>query len=417
MAAEVAERLGIDPAPFRKQAEKIKQAVDEILWLPEKGIYAEYKDALGLERLHESPELPSIYHPIDFYLTDDFQAYQMLRFTEYRLKNEHQTPRGGRLIWSSDWEPPLYSSHGLYPQEVLNTLLCYYRIGQTEEAQKLLNGCVASWYMGPVPGGIAHNIRPNGEHFGSTDFSDTVSTFCRSIVEGLFGILPRMQDHTITIMPGFPRRWERARISTPDITCEYERQGLQEIVRATTSAPTEKTLKLIARWDKVRQVQVNGQDADFAIVPGIGQAYVVVKAPLSTTVEIVIRYRRTKSAQLTFSPAVPDCQWEDRGAIRRWDPAGAGFGESAEFRRPDHRTLPPRGHNGDHRQQHPCDRPRYGFTPEQGRSGIGAVSALQRGARRAFGSDAIGMKSRRIFGDVPAAADLVAERLPLLSNS
>ncbi|MFH1008619.1 MAG: hypothetical protein V1800_14155, partial [Candidatus Latescibacterota bacterium] len=302
MAAEAAERLGLDPARFRKQAEKIKRAADEVLWFPNKGVYAEYKDALGLKRLHESPELPSLYHPIECYLADEFQAYQMLRFTEYGLKNEYKTPRGGRLIWSSAWEPPLYSSRGLYPQEVLNTLLCYYRICQVEKAQELLNGCAASWYMGPVPGGVAHNIRPNGEHFGSTDFTDTVSPFCRCIVEGLFGISPHMQDHRVTIAPGFPRRWTRAKIRTPDVSYQYERKGLRETVRIVTSRPTRKVLKMIAKWDGIRGVWLDGHAVDFEVLPGIGHACVVAEAPVCEAAAFEIRYRRIPSARILFPP-------------------------------------------------------------------------------------------------------------------
>ena len=52
----------------------------------------------------------------------------MLRYTEYALRNETNVgPCSGRLVWSSNWLPPLYSSHGLYPQETINLLLCYYR--------------------------------------------------------------------------------------------------------------------------------------------------------------------------------------------------------------------------------------------------------------------------------------------------
>lgn len=302
MASKIAKRLGIDSMPFRKQAKKIKEAINKILWLPKKGIYAEYKDVIGLKRLHESPELASIYHPIDFYLTDEFQAYQMLRFTEYGLKNEYKTPGGGRLIWSSAWVPPLYSSCGLYPQEILNTLLCYYRIGQVKKAQELLNGCVASWYMGPTPGGIAHNIKPDGEHFGSTDFTDTVSMFARVIIEGLFGILPEMQNNMVTIMPGFPLEWVWAKIHTPDITYEYKREGLKEKIRITTVKPTKKVLKMIAKWDGIQDVQIDGQPVDFEIIPGIGHAYISVKAPLFKTAEFLILYRRTPLTGIAFSP-------------------------------------------------------------------------------------------------------------------
>ena len=60
--------------------------MNSVLWLKDKGYFAEYKDLLGLKRIHDAAEAPTIYHPIDFYLTDDFRSYQALRYIENRLK-------------------------------------------------------------------------------------------------------------------------------------------------------------------------------------------------------------------------------------------------------------------------------------------------------------------------------------------
>ena len=83
MMADIAKRLGKDYCVFEARARKIKAACEALLWVPEKGVYAEYQDLQGLKRRHEAPDQSSVYTPVDLHFCDDFQAYQMLRFTEY----------------------------------------------------------------------------------------------------------------------------------------------------------------------------------------------------------------------------------------------------------------------------------------------------------------------------------------------
>ena len=53
-AAQLAEKIGEDPTPYRNEAEKILKAMNERLWLPGKGHWAEYQDFMGHKRIHES---------------------------------------------------------------------------------------------------------------------------------------------------------------------------------------------------------------------------------------------------------------------------------------------------------------------------------------------------------------------------
>ena len=50
LAATIALLLGEDARPFQKEATKIHTAINQFLWLPNKGWYAEYKDLLGLKK-------------------------------------------------------------------------------------------------------------------------------------------------------------------------------------------------------------------------------------------------------------------------------------------------------------------------------------------------------------------------------
>ena len=227
----------------------------------------------------------------------------MLRYSEYAIKNEVGTvPRGGRLVWSSNWLPPLYSSHGLYPQETINLLLCYYRLGLADKADALLKGIEASFFMGPCPGGIAHNQRPDGTHHGSTDFTDTTSMFIRTVVEGLFGVQMNVPEDRVTVQPCFPRDWDHASIRAADIAYEYSWDGTAERLHIRTPKRLAYQVRLMARTARVDSVRLNGAEARFHWEPGIGRAWVVVQAPQSNDAQIEVNYAASPLAALDFSP-------------------------------------------------------------------------------------------------------------------
>ena len=301
--ADIARRLGKDPAVFEARAARIREGCDRLLWVPEHGVYAEYRDAVGRQRRHNSPEQASIYHPIDFWFCDDFQSYQMLRFSEYAIPNEiGTTPRGGRLVWSSNWLPEYYSSHGLYPQETINLMLCYYRLGLTEQADALLRGIEASFFNGPCPGAVAHNQQPDGSHFGSLDFSDTTSIFVRAIIEGLFGVQMHVPQGQVTIQPCFPRDWAHASLDVADVSCAYTWDGATEKLIIRTPRPLRHTVRLMARSAAVSQVLLAGKPASFHIEPGIGRAWLVMEAPAGHESAFEITYGKDALPSLVADP-------------------------------------------------------------------------------------------------------------------
>ena len=56
--------------------------MNEQLWIPSKGHWAEYKDFMGHKRVHESAALWTVYHAIDSETADPFQAYQATRYVD-----------------------------------------------------------------------------------------------------------------------------------------------------------------------------------------------------------------------------------------------------------------------------------------------------------------------------------------------
>jgi len=288
--AEVARRLGRDARPFGERATKIRKACGEQLWIASKGLFAEYKDRLGHQRLHEAPDQSSVYTPIDVGFCDDFQAYQMLRFTEYAIPNVRGLARGGKLLWSSNWLPPLYSTHGLYPNETIHTMLCYFRLGLADQAYELLKGLESGPFMGPCPGNIGVLENPDGTAGGHIWFSDVTSMFQRTMVEGLFGVRMNAPEGMVTVQPAFPRDWEKASMKGPVASVEYARTGASERLAVSTARKLKYRVRLRARSADVQSVTVNGKRAEFRFEEGVASAWVVCDVAETDRAEIVVRY-------------------------------------------------------------------------------------------------------------------------------
>ena len=58
----------------------------ELLWVPETGAYAEFKDLLGLQGVHPSAALWSVYHVIDSEIGSPSEQLALTRYVEQHLR-------------------------------------------------------------------------------------------------------------------------------------------------------------------------------------------------------------------------------------------------------------------------------------------------------------------------------------------
>jgi hypothetical protein len=106
----------------------------------------------------------------------------------------------------------------LYPGENYHLALAYYQTGLAEDGWKLLMGNYREGlYNSTVPGAVSHKSC-------GTDFGDANTTFCRLIVEGLFGYVPDRPNGQVVFRPQFPQDWDHASIRTPDFKFKYHRE-------------------------------------------------------------------------------------------------------------------------------------------------------------------------------------------------
>lgn len=294
LAAAAAEAAGKDPAPYRREMERIRTAMNRSLWLAPRGHFAEFIDRIGLRRLHPEPELPTLYTPIDVGVTDDFQAYQMLRFTETRLQNETAIPRGGRLAWSSNWAPNFnrqftHSTRDLVYAEQLHLALAYYRTGQAQKAYELVKGTYAGLYQGGIPGGLACHTFENGQQRANEEFADSISMFLRLAVEGVFGIRPEKQNGLIHLMPGLPAEWPSASITTPDFSYRLRKSATEIVVETTAPAPVRVHFQIPIAQARLLGATLDGQTTAARIRPGIGGAFVELTTAPAMRSELHLR--------------------------------------------------------------------------------------------------------------------------------
>lgn len=233
LAARMAEMIGENPAPYRKEADKILKAMNSRLWLKDFGHWAEYQDFMGLKRVHKDAALWSIYTPIDCGAGTGEQNYQATKYVDRHIPRVPYIYNGQeyQTVSTSDWSPYEWSINNVAMAEVMHTVLAYYQAGRAEEAYRLLKANVLDFmYLGSSPGNfgqLSTMDRATGE--GYRDFSDVTGISSRAFIEGLYGITPNALDGKCIIRPGFPAAWDSASVHTPYLDYSFRRVGDKDV--------------------------------------------------------------------------------------------------------------------------------------------------------------------------------------------
>jgi hypothetical protein len=304
LASELASLVGEDGELYRQKAAAILKAINTHLWIPKKGVYAEFKDLLGKQLLHESPAVWTVYHAIDSKVPDRFQAWQSLQY----IKNEipHIPIRAKGLtdttlatIATTSWQPYTWSLNNVAMSEVMHTALAFWQGGRKEEAYNLFkSSLVESMYLGASPGNfqqLSFYDAMRGELY--RDFADVIGTTARSLVEGLFGVFVDALRDTVYWQPGFPSDWKRASLQTPDLTVSFTRKSLVDNYRfeRKLTRPLALSLKVEAPSADVASVTVNGKRVAWQFdTLAIGGPLLQIAAPRAKTFSVVITWKPKK---------------------------------------------------------------------------------------------------------------------------
>ncbi len=316
LLGDLAKRLGKDDRPYREAAQRIRQAMQQKLWMPRQGVFAEYIDTIGHRMLHPEPELPTIYHSAEFGAADPLQIHQMLHWADTHLRVS-PTPGGGKQYWSSNWHPNsgrgyTHSTYELAYGEEMNFAQTNYLGGRADDAYALIRASLCGIFNGPTPGGLTCHSRDDGRQRYNDEFADASSMWARAVVEGLFGIAPKRPEGAVELTPQPPSNWSKASIRTPHFSYELTRGQNEVAIRWESPVRTAVRLQLPIRAERIDRVLVNDAPVQHGVEPGIGLSWLKVLTPPAERGTIVVSYR---PSQPTIS---------DEKTVRKGQPLEAG---------------------------------------------------------------------------------------------
>jgi hypothetical protein len=300
-AADMCRRAGRpgDAAKHDAEADKIRDAINRVLWLKQKGQYAAYVEQGGLGRIHDDAWIYSEHLPIEAGLATPQQAWQAMYYTDWAME-KYKLPYGGQMRQTSNWVPGQWSIRELYHGDNFAMALGYFLAGQGDEGWELLRGPMLESMYGDgvlkpgytdelgyrheqiiAPGGLS---RPNC----GIDFNDVTSMFCRAVVEGLFGYRPDYPNGLVTVAPTLPSAWDHASIKTPDYSLAFKRDGTVDRYTVGLARPAKMRLRLIVRAETVNSVMVNGHPVEWNVEAWAGCGMLTLDLPAGDKAEVAI---------------------------------------------------------------------------------------------------------------------------------
>jgi hypothetical protein len=311
IAAEIAEKIGEDPAPYNQEAIKILTTINKCLWLPGKGWWAEFKDNMGYKKTHDDAAVWTIYHSIDSDISDPFKSYQATRYVDTEIphipviaKNLDETDN--YVVSTTNWQPYMWSINNVAFAEIAHTALAFWQSGRSDEAYKMYKGAILdAMYMGSGPGNITQISfydAARGETY--RDFADPVAMVSRTLVQGLFGIYPDLLNDKLVIRPGFPEKWKYANLDTRNMSFRFKRKGDVDCYKITPELQKKAslTLEINAGKDRIKSLTVNGRQASFKIDENsVSKPKILIDAGYATSYDIRIVW-----SGKTINDTIPD---------------------------------------------------------------------------------------------------------------
>lgn len=309
MAARIAKLIGEDEAPYEREADLISKALRQNLWLKNQGWFGEFKDLLGLQKVHENAALWTFYHTVDSEATTPQEAWQMSRFVDTQIP--HIPIRGANMpsgdfytVSTTNWMPYAWSTNNVVMAETMHTSLGFWQSQRQSEAFRLFKGAILdSMFSGICPGNVGMTTKfdmARGE--SQRDFADGVGMTSRALIEGLFGIKPDLLNGELLITPAFPNDWKYANLKHTDLSFSFKRENLKDtyIIESRFPKPTVLRLHISALRDQVKKVLVNGKVANWKVIEdSIDQQRIEITSPNSARCEIVIEWKGEKIIEIT----------------------------------------------------------------------------------------------------------------------
>lgn len=298
--AKLAKIIGENPKPYEQEAEAIIKAMKNELWIKNKGYFAEYKDALGNQIVHDKPGIWSIYHVSDAFILNEFEDYQNIQYINNYTPKIPVTVKGTDhkdyyTLSTTNWQPYDWSINNVALAENLQTALAYWQAGRNDEAYQLWKGnLVEPMYYGISPGNfeqLSHYDAFRGELY--RDFADPVGVASRTLTEGLFGVYPKLLNDKIEIKPAFPKDWNFAELKLPDWEYHFKRSAkkTEYLFNSKYQNPVALEMQIPLNHSIIKSVKVNGEKVYWKTKPNsILQPIIQFETPKGKDFKIEINY-------------------------------------------------------------------------------------------------------------------------------
>ena len=224
--------------------------MQQLLWLPAQGAFAESKDLLEPQTVYSNPALWTVYHTIDSEVPTPRQSWQM---AAERLAALRPVPIHGEgvpnenlyMLSCSDWLPYMWSLNLLLLAENSHMALALWQAGMHDEAFRIFKGSLLdSMFMGLCPGDFHMTSALDAHRQESQrDFGDPIGITSRALIEGLFGIQPNLIANNIRIRPGFPTAWTRASLHHKDFDLAWKREAQPDPANRSGAPSIPRTLR------------------------------------------------------------------------------------------------------------------------------------------------------------------------------
>ncbi|HEY4247479.1 MAG TPA: DUF4450 domain-containing protein [Lacunisphaera sp.] len=300
MAARIAPLVGADPAPYTREAELIARGMRELLWLPDRGWFAESKDLLGLQLVHPDAAVWSFYHTMDSGLPTRAEAWRMTRQIDTQIPHlpvrGPGVPSGLHTLATTNWMPYTWSINNVVMGEAVHTALGFWQAGRQEEAWRITEGSLlAAMFMGISPGNVGSmSYLDVYRRESQRDFADGSGVLSRALVEGLFGVRPDALAGELYVEPGFPAKWDHAELRHPNFNFSFRRIGENDVyvIEPAFDVPMKTRLVLAVTHERIAGVQINGKPAMWKKENGVGKlpARVFIEAPAASRNEVVVQW-------------------------------------------------------------------------------------------------------------------------------
>ena len=315
-AAEMCRRKGdlAGAARHAAEAEHIRTALMDTLYLKKEGHFAAFREQGGHRRIHPDAWLYSEFLPIDHGIPSPHEALSTLHYTEWGLERV-PLACGGEMCWNSNWVPQKWSTRWLYGGDNYALAGAYFRTGLGDAGWELVRGNLMQSAFGLKGGG--DSISPGGFNFGNgeenlpaVDATDITNAFVPAILDGMFGYRPDYPAGVVRIQPALPSNWDHASLQVPDVTISYRREPDGDSYRVRLARPARLVFRLPIRADRVVAVRVGGLPLDaFQVLPGYGCAILEFECPMTAEADILVELEGRRPQ---VSDVVESCEVDGR---------------------------------------------------------------------------------------------------------